>query len=751
MAQTKATKKFEKKRLKDVLERRKKFAKVKQKHQIREKKKAKRAAERADEADEEDRPRPGKASNGNAFQKMSVDEFFQGGFEIPKELQVQTKKSDKAAVKTGKRKRDADDEDEDENEPDEEEEIMEQPVEEDGESDAESEDEDEDMQEQLDALAKKDPEFYKHLQEEDPELLEFDADKYAEIDALSDDDEQPKKKQEKDADDDSEEDTAENAVTMAMLDRWEKHMTETHALRHTKEVVRAFKAAAQLSEEGGQKNKYTIPSSEVYNKVLTITLKHLPAVLDHHLPAKESKQGKISIPTDSKAFRTVSPMLKTHIVSLQKLLSTLSDDKTQRLTLNAILPLLPYLVSYKKALRDLVKQVITVWSSTASSEATRISAFLILRRVVVIGDAGTKESVLRSTYQGLLAGARKTTAHTLPAINLMKNSAAELWGLDAHAAYTTAFTFIRQLAIHLRGAIKDTTKNAHTTKSAPAAKGAHAALANWQFAHALDFWSRAVAAQAAAAAQTGSESALAQLLYPLLQVTLGAARRAAAPPLFPLRLQLVRAALRAGGAAGAFVPAAPLLLDVLGSPALRRRGAATALAPLDFEVVLRAPKAYVGSRAFRDGLGEQVVEVLGELFARWAKSVAFPELALPVVVVLKRWLRDVNDRAKGNRNGKVNAAVALLVQKVESNARWIEERRRKVDFAPNNRSAVEAFLKDEDWEKTPLGAFVVAQRKMREERKKVMEEGRRADERKRASEKDNAELDDGEEDEEDEE
>jgi len=737
MAQTKATKKFEKKRLKDVIERRKKFAKVKQKHQIREKKKAKRTAERVDEADEEDRPRPSKASNGNSFQKMSVDEFFQGGFEIPKELQKPSKKSkDKAAVKTGKRKRDADDEDEDENESDDEGEIMEQPVEEYGESDAESEDDDENMQEQLDALAKKDPEFYKHLQEEDPELLEFDAEKYTEIDAISDDDEQPKKKQKKDADDDSEEeDAAENAVTMAMLDRWEKHMTETHALRHTKEVVRAFKAAAQLGEEDSKKSKYTIPSSEVYNKVLTITLKHLPTVLEHHLPAKESKHGKISIPTDSKTFRVISPMLKTHIVSLQKLLSTLSDDQTQRLTLNAILPLVPYLLSYKKALRELVKQVVTVWSASARSEATRISAFLILRRVVVLGDAGLQESALRTTYQGLLAGARTTTAHTLTAINLMKNSAADLWGVAAPAAYTSAFAAIRQLAIHLRGAVKD---------------AAHAPVANWQFAHALDFWSRVLAAHcgAARAAETGQPSPLAPLVYPLVQVTLGAARLAPTPTLFPLRLHLVRSALRVGGAAAAFVPVAPLLLAVLASPALRRRAAPASLAPLDFAVVLRAPKTYLGSRAYQDGLGAQVAELLAEFFALWAKSVAFPELALPVVVALKRWLRDVGDRATGNRNARVNAAIALLVQKVESNARWIEERRRKVDFAPNNRSAVEAFLKEEDWEKTPLGAFVVAQRKTREERKKVMEEGRRADERKRAAEKDSGELDNDEEDEE---
>ena len=36
-------------------------------------------------------------------------------------------------------------------------------------------------------------------------------------------------------------------------------------------------------------------------------------------------------------------------------------------------------------------------------------------------------------------------------------------------------------------------------------------------------------------------------------------------------------------------------------------------------------------------------------------------------------------------------------------SRFIEEKRAKVDFAPNNRKGVEQFLQDVGWEKTPLG------------------------------------------------
>ena len=71
----------------------------------------------------------------------------------------------------------------------------------------------------------------------------------------------------------------------------------------------------------------------------------------------------------------------------------------------------------------------------------------------MIGDPGIKEAVLKAAYQGLVKGARNITIHTIQGVNLMKNTAAELWGLDANIGYTTGFTFIRQLAIHLRSSI----------------------------------------------------------------------------------------------------------------------------------------------------------------------------------------------------------------------------------------------------------------------------------------------------------
>merc|ERR1711939_1124152 len=133
----------------------------------------------------------------------------------------------------------------------------------------------------------------------------------------------------------------------------------------------------------------------------------------------------------------------------------------------------------------------------------------------------------------------------------------------------------------------------------------------------------------------------------------------------------------------------------------------------------------MGTRVYQDGVGEQVAELLSEFFVLWSTNIAFPELALPVVVMLKRWLKDASNKTSGNKNNKVNSAFVLLLQKIEANAKFIEQHRAKVEFAPNNRAGVDNFLKGTEWEKTPLGAFVFGQRKQREEKAKLLEEGRK--------------------------
>ncbi|KXL42442.1 hypothetical protein M433DRAFT_355695 [Acidomyces richmondensis BFW] len=718
MGQSKATKKFERRHLKDTLERRNGRKKIKQKLQLQAQKKARRLDDVRPPMDIKE------ASKGKLdtvdFNQMSVDEFFQGGFEIP---EVPRKKEGRS-----KRKREDVDSASDMS-------LEEQPVVMDEEEAfGSSEDDEQDHKAQLDALAERDPEFHRYLLENEPELLDARLDDIR----LSEDEKedvegdldgnQPRQKRQKqlatdindsdggnDQDSDAEiEGGGKNELDAATVRKWYKALTTEHSLRAAKEVVLAFRAAAHNDEDSDSMPafKYSISNPEVYHRLLTLALRHIPAVVQHHLPLA-AKTGKA--PTDAKKFRTLAPLLRSHVTALIHLLSRLSDAGTQRLTLAAALPLLPYILSFKKLIKGLTRASATVWAASSATDAVRIAAFLILRRLVVLGDPAIRETVLKMTYQALVHGCRHTTTHSLPGINLLKNSAAELWGLAPGVAYTTAFTAIRQLAIHLRTSI--------TQPRSSSGAGGPDMVHNWQYAHSLDFWSRVLSLHA-----RESSSPLRPLIYPYVHVTLGALRiRGPDPALFPFRFHLARSLLHLGAATGTYIPLAAALCEVLHSPILRKPAQPSTLKPLDFTTCVRAPAAYRHTRVYQEGLAEQVQELLAEFLGGWAGSVAFPELALPVIVALRRWLKEANggsnrggaNKKGGNRNTKINSMMTLLVQKVEAQAELITTHRARVDFAPNDKKGVEGFLREMEADKMPLGAFVKGLRLRREERAKL--------------------------------
>ena len=96
----------------------------------------------------------------------------------------------------------------------------------------------------------------------------------------------------------------------------------------------------------------------------------------------------------------------------------------------------------------------------------------------------------------------------------MKNSASEVFCINHAVSYQHAFGYIRQLAIHLRNSMKIKTKEAYKQ------------VYNWQFAHCVDFWCivLARACDVKAEAEAGKPSELRPLIYPLVQVSLGAVK-----------------------------------------------------------------------------------------------------------------------------------------------------------------------------------------------------------------------------------
>ena len=727
----KATKKFEKNHLKDTLGRRKEFAKIKQRHQLKEKKKSRRAKEHGATSDEGGSARELESAGRQekqALQDATMDDFFQDGL-----LDILKPKEEKEKGKASKRKRSNDDEDH----------HGQQAIK--TAEDAESESgpiEPTLHKGDLDALAENDPEFYKYLQENDAELLDFDDEDDGGLD-LSESDEKPTKKKQKRSPTDRSVEAKDDIfeVTLSKVRKWKTAMETQHSLRATKELVLAFRAAVTNENDSSKRHKYTIPTAEVYNELLVTALSSVfSSVLARHLPTS-AKSNKLPQITSSKKFRVLSPLLNSYAQSLITLVTSLSDDSTVMLTLSSIDLIIPYILSFKKLLKLLTKSILSVWAAPATSlnkpvsEKTRLTAFLLLRTLAKYSDPGLLTALLKSTYQSLITAARITNANTLSTINLLKNSAAGLWIIDPSVGFTTGFESIRALAILLRGALSQPSKESH------------AKIYNWQFVHCLDFWSRVLSSACSLADPTlkkPSDSPFHPLIYPLVQISLGALNLLPTPTYFPLHFHIVRALIRISRQTGTYIPLFPPLLAILRSPTCAASPKATTLRPIDFRFVVRAPAAYLKTRVYQNGVGVELVELIGEYFGAYCKNIAYPELCIPPVGMMKRWLKDVskNDtkgqahiikgkKDVGNKNQRFNAQVVLLVQKLNANASFVEEKRRKIKFAPSDREEVEKFLQDVEWEDMPLGAYLAARRVEKEERERIVDEARREEKEER--------------------
>lgn len=684
---SKTTKKFQNKHLKHTLDHRREVQKHNKKYASRKKGKS--------TGEEEPEAKP-KAAAKEVFNDMSVDEFFAGGFEVPKE-----KKSKK--------------------------------VESEDESSEEEEDE-EAMKENLDQLAEKDPEFYKYLKENDNDLLDFEGTNP--LDAISDDEEEEEAEEEEEEEETTKKAPKEEKVTkveisLSLVKKWDAQLNKptTKIIRN---VVIAFKAAVNINASADEDYKYAITDPNAFSALMLLVLKKVPSAIQLLVKYKTNAQGVRTIPQKNQNVSQISAILKSHAGSLITMLKDITNTETAALVLTSILEIFPYYLSYRRLLKEILSSIVDVWSSTSEVD-TQIATFAFLNNVAKEYPKSVLETVLKLTYSSFLQNCRKTNVHTMSQINFCKNSAAELFGIDETTAYQVGFEYVRQLAIHLRNSINATSN----------AKEGFKTIYNWQYCHSLDFWSRVLAQRCNPEIELrnhkSKESPLRQLIYPLVQVTLGAIRLIPTAQFFPLRFYLIRSLIRLSQSTGVFIPIFPLISEILTSTAFTKSPKPSNLQAVDFDHNIKVNQAYLGTRVYQDGLCEQFIELTSEFFGLYAKNIAFPELATPAVLSLRRF-------AKKSKNTRFNKQLQQLVEKLNSNATFISSKRSNVEYGPSNKTEVQLFLKDFDWEKTPLGQYIVVQRQAKEEKLRIMresledEEAARA-EKKKAEEDEDMELD----------
>ncbi|KAG9297632.1 hypothetical protein G9A89_011147 [Geosiphon pyriformis] len=562
--------------------------------------------------------------------------------------------------------------------------------------------------EQLQALKEKDPKFYKYLQENDAELLDFDVSD----DGLDDDDDYGSQDEYDDLENETlgsleqgsveahKKETSQLLLTKEMVSTWQKSIIEKHSLRSLRRLLLAFRAGAHIDEdEDGVPYAYKITSPAVFNNLIVVCLKYVTDVFDHYLNYAE-EDSKKKLPSANTKWKSIEPLVKSYLISLLHMLRNLSEDDMIYFVVKESEKSVPYYLCFPRLSRDYLKALLGLWAS--AQDKVRIISFLNIRKLGSTGSSHFIDTCLKGIYTTFVRYCKSTTVYTIPSINLMSNCGVEIYGLNFKASYQSGFVYIRQLAIHLR--------NSMLVKS----KESYQAVYNWQFIHCLEFWSQVLATYCDQKylAENG-ECQLQALIYPLVQVCLGVIRLIPTAQHFPLHFHCLRAMIRIIQKTGTFIPLAPHIFDILDSAEIHRKPKPSTLKSLDFTLNLKAPKNYLGTRIYQDGICEELVDIMLEYYGSFCLSIAFPELAIPAIVQLKRHI-------KKSKNSKFNKQLHHLVEKFEQNSKYIEQHRAQIEFAPNDRAKVETFMQNTDPDNTPLGSYVSAVRTLKIQRLRIL-------------------------------
>jgi len=519
----------------------------------------------------------------------------------------------------------------------------------------------------LSRLGEKDSDFFKFLQENDPDLLDFsgaeDSDGLSGVDSEDEIPEDSEDETENVSDNEPDPDTemageeepevAEPTVTAInitpqLLKKWKVNL-EKKSLPTWKQLVRAFQAAVVTAkgDEPESEMKYTIVDPDIVNKVIMMCLKYSSELLKSHLGEN---------PTSSTKWNRVKMSLKSYLTSLTELLGLLTSNDVLCAVMRHCKAMLPYYAAFSRLIKKFVKSHVVVWGS--KSELSRVVAFTCLQAVVKKIPTFL-EDMLKKMYVEYTKCSKMMNPKSRDNIMLMRNSLVEMFKINPSITYTTGFLYIRQLAVTLRSVIVN--------------KKEVESVYNWQYVNCLHVWVSVL---------SDCDACLQPLIFPLIQVMMGVIKLHSSPCFYPLHLHSIRLMLHLAAATNKHIPLVHSLLGTLDFCAVVHKAPATK--PVDLTCVLRVTKGYKKTKAYQDGVFDLTYELLLNYISQLSQSISFPEVSFPVIV----WLRKFNKKCN---NPKYTSQMKQLLEKMDAVSRDLTEKRASVSFTPKDLEKVTSW------------------------------------------------------------
>ena len=470
-------------------------------------------------------------------------------------------------------------------------------------------------------------------------------------------------------------------LTSAVVTKLCERAASADSLGAVRNLLRAYRAAAHYGDEDEDEEAgVRLASSSAFHALVTFTLEEMDTILRGLLgspPAGHPDEARMFKPHQQTRWKKVEPLAKSFLGNTLHLLGQLTDPDMSRFLMARLNASVPFFHAFERLTRKTLKAVLALFGS--GEPALRVQSILLIRNMAAVLPPPTLERAAKGVYRQFAANAKFINAESIEHVVFMTTCVCEIYGLDQNQSYSLAFTYVRQLASLLRGAL--------TNKS----KEAFRAVYCWQYVNCLECWTRVLQTHA-----KQESDPLRPLIYPVAQVALGAARLLPSARYAPLRLRLVRALNALSASTGHFVPVAPLLLELLGFSELNKAPIATKNRPPDFSLVLRVAKQELRSPAVQEVIVEGALQLLAAHLNQWAYSPGFPELAhVPS--------RDLRRFCKATQVTRFRKAARAVVDAAERNADWIARKRDHVDFAPKDFDRARAFLAEErEAKKAPM-------------------------------------------------
>uniref|UniRef100_A0A2M4BDW7 Putative nucleolar complex protein 2 n=1 Tax=Anopheles marajoara TaxID=58244 RepID=A0A2M4BDW7_9DIPT len=526
--------------------------------------------------------------------------------------------------------------------------------------------------------------------DEDGDDGEVDGSDDDDDDAEDDDEEGGRKRRKKE---DDEELTPGKKLNFKMLKSWTTELTEfpvtqVSAIRN---ICKAFNSA--IYTVTGDKSSippYRVEGSGMFNGIVQTCVLYLGPAVKSYLRLNENRQFK-DMKRD-KRFTKVRGCLKTYLVDLTNLLENVSSSHIMTVLLKHLHQFSSILVCYQHITKPILKRLIGIWG-TAEEETVRVLAFLCILKITHAQQTRYLSNVLKSMYLVYVKNSKFVSPNTLPNINFMRRSLTEMFLLNFNLSYQHMFLYIRQLAIHLRNAVILQKKDSYQY------------IYNWQYVNSLKLWGDVLGAA------HSHGGALEQLIYPFVSITIGVIKLIPSAQYFPLRFHCCRILTQLNAKTRIFIPVLPFLVEILKSNSFNESHKKLSMRPVNLTCLLRFSPANIQENAYKDAVLDQVYELVLEFAANESASVAYPEIVLPSILLLRQY-------AKTTKQYKYARKIKQLSDKLMENYEFMEQRRSKMSIPLKDIERIRAWEEMVRVEGTPLAKFHASVAKVAESEKR---------------------------------